>query len=272
MPTVTKSTDGLRKLDATYEGILEYESCPNLPNGLPTYLFRGERDGYPETLTSMDRHYHVAEIDEEVYHELDDLTAYVMHQPFPEKQLRGREAGAYAQHYGLPTQIFDFTSSAKIAIAFSANRHYHSEKAKGGNIAILDVGKALKAGCLIEDLRHHRFAKRAYMQQAFGMIYTGFKANDFYDLKDPDIVSEIGLIWIPFAHLDDDEAFLASIGANADILSTTEDSYASLAQEFVDEYVKRKGKFSIKAAKILSNEIPAIGRSKAENFSRWSDQ
>ncbi len=269
MAITTTRPEGLRKLDEVYKRLLECESIPKLPNGFPRYLFRGERDGYPDTLTSMDRLYHVAEIDEGIYNELDDLTAFVMHQPFPKKELKGREAGAYAQHYGLPTQIFDFTASAKVAIAFSANRVFHSQKAAGGNIAILDVAKALEAGCLIEDLRNHKFAKRAKMQEAFGMIYNGFRPDDFYSLKDLEIIEEIGLIWVPFAHLENDEYFLHSIGADTDILSVDDDSFANLAQEFVDEYVKHKGKFSEKAAKILSEEVPNIGRSKAENFELW---
>ena len=269
MAPVSTKLEGLRRLDEVYKGLLECQSVPNLPNGLPRYLFRGERDGYPDTLTSMDRHYHVVEADAEVYDELDDLTAFVMLQPFPEKDLKGREAGAYAQHYGLPTQIFDFTASAKVAIAFSANRVFHSQKAEGGNVAILDVAKASKSGCLIEDLRHHKFAKRAKMQEAFGMIYTGFKTHDFYSLKDLELVEEIGLIWVPFAHLENDEDFLHTIGADSDILSVEGDPFANLAQEFVDEYVKQKRHFSEKAAKILSKEIPNIGRTKEENFERW---
>ena len=269
MATVTTRLEGLRKLDEVYRGLLECQSVSSLPNGLPRYLFRGERDGYPDTLTSMDRHYHVVADDAEVYDELDDLTAFVMSKPFPEKELKGREAGAYAQHYGLPTQIFDFTASAKVAIAFSANRVFHLEKAEGGNVAILDVDKAFKAGCLVEDLRHHKFAKRAKMQEAFGLIYTGFKTHDFYNLKDLEIIEEIGLIWVPFAHLENDEEFLHRIGADSDILSVEDDAFANLAQEFVDEYVKQKGHFSEKAAKILSKEIPSIGRTKDENFERW---
>lgn len=267
MATITTIPDGLRKLDEVYKGLLECESVPKLPNGFPRYLFRGERDGYPDTLTSMDRHYHVAEIDEEVYDELDDLTAFVMHQPFPEKELKGREAGAYAQHYGLPTQIFDFTASAKVAITFSANRG--KQNAVGGNIAILDVAKALDAGCLIEDLRNHKFAKRAKVQEAFGMIYNGFRTDDFYSLKDLEIIEKIGLAWVPFTHLENDEDFLHRIGADLDILSVEDDPFANLAQAFVDEYVKHKGHFSEKAAKFLSEEVPNIGRTKNENFDRW---
>jgi len=267
MATTTTSPDGLRKLDEVYKGLLECQSVPELPNGFPRYLFRGERDGYPDTLTSMDRHYHVAEIDEEVYDELDALTAFVMQQPFPEKELKGREAGAYAQHYGLPTQIFDFTAGAKVAISFSANRG--NQKAVGGNIAILDVAKALDAGCLIEDLRNHKFAKRAKVQEAFGMIYNGFRADDFYSLKDLEIIEKIGLAWVPFAHLENDEDFLHSIGADLDILSVKDDPFANLAQAFVDEYINRNGHFSEKAAKILSEEVPNIGRTKAENFELW---
>lgn len=270
MNTHTSQTEAFRKLNEVYDGLLECQSVPSLPNGLPRYLFRGERDGYPDTLTSMDRHYHVAEIDEEVYDELDDLTAFVMLESFSDKGLKAREAGAYAQHYGLPTQIFDFTASAKIAIAFSANRSFHSDKAIAGNIAILDVARALEAGCIVEDLRNQKFAKRAKIQDAFGVIYTGFIVGDFCSLKDQVIMNKIGLVWVPFSHLENDEEFLRSIEADSDILSVENDPFASLAQEFVDEYVKRNGPFSEKAAQILSGEIPNINRTRDENYKLWT--
>lgn len=267
MAIIQTSTDGLRKLNNVYDGLLECESMPPLPNGFPRYLFRGERDGYPNTLTSMDRLYHGTSENESIYDELDDLTAFVMRQPFPAKDLKGREAGVYAQHYGLPTQIFDFTSSAKIAIAFAANRV--NQAAKGGNIAILDVYTAMQNGCVIDDLRNNKYAKRAHVQSAFGVLYTGFRADDFYSLKDEIIANNMGLIWVPFVHLENDEAFLKDIGADNDILSTNGDPFAGLAQEFVDEYVKRSGGFSVDAAKLLSEAVPAVNRSEDENFSRW---
>jgi hypothetical protein len=270
-PNIVTSTEHLPKLDWIYDGLVKGESWPLLENGLPALLYRGEREAYPMTVSSMDRFYHVAKKDMPVYHELDELTDFVMSQPFPEKQLKGREAGAYAQHYGLPTQIFDFTSSAKIAMNFAANRSYHKNKALGGHIAILEVKKALNAGCVVEDLRGHKYAKRAELQQAFGVIYLGFKVSDIYDLKDPEIIKEIGLTWIPYQHFEDDEIFLKQIGADKDILSTDGDPFAGLAQEFVDEFVKRKGKFSKKAATMIANNIPVVGgRQISENISLWS--
>jgi len=270
-PVIVTTTEHLPKLDWIYDGLVKGESLPPLANGLPALLYRGEREPYPMTVSSMDRFYHAAKNNMPVYHELDELTAFVMSQPFPEKRLKGREAGAYAQHYGLPTQIFDFTSSAKIAMNFAANRSYHKNTALGGHIAILEVDKALKAGCIVEDLRGHKYAKRAGLQQAFGVIYVGFKVSDIYDLKDPEIIKEIGLTWIPYQHFEDDEIFLKQIGADKDILSTDGDPFAGLAQEFVDEFVKRKGKFSKKAATMIANNIPVVGgRQISENISLWS--
>jgi hypothetical protein len=269
MAIISTSPEGLRKLDEIYTGLLECQSMPCLPNGLPRYLFRGERDGYPDTLSSMDRLYHVVEADAEVYEELDQLTAFVMHQPFPHFDLQGREAAAYAQHYGLPTQIFDFTASAKVAIFFSANRPVHKDRAEAGNMAILDVAKALNAGCIVEDLRGNQFVKRAKMQEAFGVIYNGFRPDDFYSLKDLEIIERMGLIWVPFAHYSDDEKYLREINAGLDILSVDGDPFADLAQKFVDLYVSLREKFSVKAAKLLSNEVPNVGRTQDENFERW---
>lgn len=42
----------------------------------------------------------------------------------------------------------------------------------GGNIVILDVAKALQAGCLIEDLRNHRYLKgEQRCKKLFGYLH-----------------------------------------------------------------------------------------------------
>ncbi|WP_354305933.1 FRG domain-containing protein [Pedobacter sp. UYP1] len=268
--TSTDSVTGFRNLRELYLGLRECEACPPLANGMPRFLFRAERDGYPNTFTSMDRHYHDQNLSLDAFDELEDITAFVMQQPFPDKKLIGREAGAFAQHYGLPTQIFDFTSSAKIAMFFAANLAKHTPPALGGNMAILNVERALDAGCTIDDLRHHSYAKRSCMQSAYGMLYMGFNSEGFYCLKDPEIISKIGLAWCPFVHLENDVAFLNEIGVNMNILSTEGDPFTGLAQEFIDEFVVSRGHLSQEAARILSINVPAVGRSQEENFKRWA--
>ncbi len=232
----------LPTLDDVHLELFELMKLPPVNDEFPAYLFRGERSDYPDTFTSMDRHFHQNPIESVTYDELDRLTNFVMKSMFPSGPLSPRHAAAFAQHYGLPTQMFDFNSSANVAAFFAANRAIHKEKPKIGKMGILNVEKALDSKkCDLYDLQTIPEALRARRQHGFGMIYTGFRPDDRYSLKDEDLATEIGLEWKTFAHLPDDETFLYLIGADEDILSVDGDPFAGLAQEFVDQYVSLNG-------------------------------
>lgn len=250
---------------------LEELAQNKLPDGSPAFLFRGERARYPHTLSSLDRHYHDPEVDSVVHDELSEVTAFAMMTPLPSRQLPAQLAGAFAQHYGLPTQVFDFTSSPRVAINFAANRPWHAIKEQIGAIGILDVSvaRAHKA-CTLFDLRPFPEALRARRQEAWGLIHTAFTPSDFEDLKDPAIAQNLGLKWVEFDHLPDDETYLHLVGAATDLTDTAGDSFASLPQEMIDEFVLSSGLLSESAARILSRTIPAMGRSVEANAKRWS--
>ena len=239
--------------------------------GFPAYLFRGERSDYEDTFTSMDRHYHQHPLESKVYDQLDDLTNFVMKSLFPSGPLPPRYAAAFAQHYGLPTQMFDFNSSANVAAFFAANRAIHKDRPRIGKMGILDVRKALDSKkCDLFDLRTFPEALRARRQHAFGLIYSGFRSDDRYSIKDKSLADEIGLEWWSFAHMPDDESFLYAIGAEEDLLSTDGDDFAGLAQEFVDQYVAIRGPLSVEAAAIVSSNISPIGRTPEQNRDLWA--
>jgi hypothetical protein len=239
-----------------------------LPDGRPAFLFRGERVDYPTTLSSIDRHYH--NCDPDVHDELDDVTAFAMVSPLKSKRLPPKLAGAFAQHYGLPTQVFDFTASPNVAISFASNRKYHDDRSRIGRIGVLDVSKAERV-CAVYDLRQFPEALRARRQHAFGMIYGAFRADDFVNLKNHEIATQIGLQWTTFAHLPDDESYLYLVGAEEDLVSTVGDEFADVAQEMVDRFVSERGPLSKKAAAILSREVPhEKGRTKGENLALWT--
>ena len=61
---------------------------------LPRYLFRGERDVYPETYSLIDRYYH-SNLD--VWDEIDNVTAFAMRHPLPARRLPPKLAGAHVQ-------------------------------------------------------------------------------------------------------------------------------------------------------------------------------
>jgi hypothetical protein len=222
----------------------------------PAYLFRGERNVNPQTLSSLDRIYHDPDLPAEIYDELDNLTAYCMQVPLRSRHLEPTLAGAFAQHYGLPTQVFDFTASPEVAINFAANRPRHRPAAAMGLVGILDVEAAERSGRVaLFDLRDLSDAERPRRQEAFGLIYSGFVPDDFTDLKRSELADGIGLRWIQFAHLFDDETYLHLVGADQDLENAEGDDAARLPLQFVEQFVEARGPLSQSTARYLAAAI-----------------
>jgi hypothetical protein len=168
----------------------EFGSAPILESGLPRFLFRGERGEWPHTFSSLDRYWHGG-ASSEAWNELDDITAFIMRAPLPEERLDPKLAGAFAQHYGLPTQVFDFTTDIIIATFFGGDSSGPPFASPCGCIAVLDVAKALSGPCALFDLRNRPESHRARKQKAFGLIHSGFVVDDFEGLKRPEINKRI---------------------------------------------------------------------------------
>ena len=260
----------LPTLDTVHGVLSELTRSSPLDGGLPAFLFRGERENYPNTFSSLDRNCRQYGLLSPVYAQLEDIVNYAESHGISGWQLHPREAAAFCQHYGLPTQMFDFTASADVAAFFSANHGYHRNKVKTGRMGILDVRKAVANACALFDLRQFELANRPRKQHGFGMMRAYFGVDDILDLKDPDLAASIGLQWMEFAHLADDEAFLHVIGAGDDLLSIQEDTAARLPQDLVDQYVSDEVVLIDEVARILSEEIPPTNRTAHENRRRWS--
>ena len=207
-----------------------------MSDGSPAFLFRGERDIYPHTLSSMDRHYHNDDLNDCAKSDLEDITAFAMQTPLPipgssdaTARLPPKLAGAFAQHYGLPTQVFDFTASAKIAIGFAANRSWHKDYPRFGRMGVLNVATLRASGAAEDfDLRGFSQALRARKQEAFGVIYSRFRPDGFDDLKREDIAKELGLEWLVFGHLPNDESYLRITVSDADLVDPKGDDFAEV--------------------------------------------
>jgi len=269
-------------LDAMHVELRDLASR-SLPDGRPAFLFRGERSINDTTFSSLDRFYHSAldgilpgqeNLGEMmlVHNELDDITAFFMTTQSRIGGLPPRLAGALAQHYGLPTHVFDFTASPEVAVNFAANRPKHDKPWPNlGLLAVLDVAKADALDCVeLFDLRTFPTAERAIRQQAFSLIYFGFLEDDRVDLKRPEITKQLGLEWLVFAHLPDDETYLYVTNNDIDLEDLTGDNATGIPQELIDLFVLDNGPLSPKTAEILSKRVPARGRSPEENRARWA--
>jgi FRG domain-containing protein len=258
-------------LDAVHAQLRDLASR-TLPDGRPAVLFRAERDYHLTTFSSLDRFYHDQKLAGSAHDELDDVTAFCMTTPLREKGLPPKLAGAFAQHYGLPTQVFDFTASPEVAVNFAANRPRHRKPwPKIGQIGILDVATT-EASKLAEpfDLRKFPEAIRPQRQHAFGLIYSGFVLDDRVDLKRREIAEPIGLEWRLFAHLPDDETYLYVTGNDMNLEDTDGDRAADIPQQMIDLFIRTRRKLSRPAAEVLSKLVPPVGRSPEENLALWS--
>jgi len=256
-------------LDAMHAHLEELAKI-KLPDGGPAFLFRGERVQYPDCLTTADREYHK---DSDVWEELDKLTAFVMSKVLPSGETSPKLRGAFARHHCLNTAIFDFTASPHVAINFAANRSWHKDKPRLGEVGILNKQTADNCcACELFDLRSFKDAPRAQKQEAYGLIYTDLDILDFQCLKRPHIANNIGLTWHRFAHLPDDESYLYVTCNDMDLMDIKNDPYALLAQDLIDEYIESRGPFSKKAAQSLSESVSPVNRSKSDNLLLWSGQ
>jgi hypothetical protein len=259
-------------LDYAYSFLKELASTGSLPDGTPAFLFRGERSEYPQTLATIDRHCRDLGLMSNAYRQLEEVAEYALTVSCGTWEVHPRLGPAFCQHYGLPTHMFDFTSQPEVAVFFAANRLRHKAKAPRGRIALLDVARARADNFAVFDLRDFEPAKRPRVQHGFGLMRAYFGFDDILDLKYSDVGDRMGLKWLEFAHLPDDESFLYVVGAETALLSLEGDCAARMPQDLVDQYVRERGPLGRKAASILSDEIPAIGhgRTKGGNKRLWS--
>ena len=239
------------------------------PGGDPAYLYRGECGTWSETLTRMDRYVFSddAEIRDIVAEELDHVTAYVMSARFP-TILDAKMRAAYGQHYGFPTQIYDFGASLDVAAYFASTDDVSPEHPVGF-IGVLDVKAAReKKACALFDLRKHPNAVRAQRQAAFGLIYSAFTLGPS-DLKNHECAQALGLKWFAFDHHVGEHSRL--LEQRKFLIDIENDLGADLAERFVDEYVATQGPLNSLTAKTLGELIPpTVGRTVESNTAACS--
>ena len=263
----------LPKIDQLHDFLRKHAQTPALQDGSPAFLFRAERAVYDTTYSSIDREYHAEHVSDEAYSQLADLTAYAMRHVSDGFAFQdAKTCGAFAQHYGFPTQVFDFTSSPEVAIWFAANKSYHKEQVPVGRMGILDVAAAREGkACELFDLRGMPGAKRPDRQQAFGLIYTRFIVDDHVDVKRPEIAKTIGLKWYEFSHLPSDEAYLHVTGNDDDLLAIAEDEHAAqIPEAIVDSFVDERGPLLSETATWLAAYLPSPTRTKEHNLAAWT--
>jgi hypothetical protein len=212
------------------------ESGVFLPDLAPAYLFRGECGTYPTTLPAIYRASTWNLRDGRILQSSDRAALHqlisALERRFTESDygLDASSSTALVQHYGLPTQILDFTAHSGYAASFAV-----AGESSVGRICVLPT-RALE-DC-IKDLSEHPWGERPQRQMAFGVLLP----RQSVDLKLSWVREQLGVCWYEFPIADDDRTRL--LPEYRRIVDVNDDPSAGFLRHRITEYVETAGKLS----------------------------
>jgi hypothetical protein len=220
----------------------------------PKYLFRGEPAAYDTTVSSMERMKNCPHLSVSSKQELEKLSQWVNSELQKKADLQPMLSAGFCQHYGLPSELIDFTADLEVAGVFASL----GELRPIGMFVVLEVREVSKQSMLI-DLREHPFGLRPRRQSAVGFFH-----RRFIDLKSNDCTLALRSHWYSFSRseLDIDRFADRLHGENA-LLDAHRDPIAGYMQLCIDDYVRAIGKIQDASAIWLSDRIapaPLMGR------------
>jgi hypothetical protein len=222
------------------------------PCQAPRYLYRGEGRCFDSTRSSIDRLR--AGPDSDIAAEIEELAGWVM--AFTAHDLELEEVGAHAllQHYGLPTELFDFTSNLGVAATFASEGPRDGE----GYIGVLDLTVAIRQATIF-NLTVLELAERAIRQGAFGvhpqwaMEMTGQER----DLKRREVCEGLGLRWFRFRRNRED-LHLFGRERLRQVLDERSDPIAGWLRHAINCYVIEYGKLPNVIAEWFAGRVPMV--------------
>ena len=235
----------------------------------PRYLFRGESSRWETTLSSNGRlrkHAHrafetiPAQHQKAFYGALDSISCRAEASFRDWMGLDPLTSAGYAQHYGLPTELFDFSQSLDVAIGFAVGDDSYWREPRTALIGVLDVERAAGTAITVDLGGMMEWARRPFLQQAYGFFHRVHE-----DLKADELGPEAGIRWYEVAIAPDEAALHAP---RPELLDAHGDRAAGMLQLVLDEIAAFDGGWPKPIASYFAGAIPAaplVGRRDPES-------
>jgi hypothetical protein len=205
---------------------------------LPRFFFRGEPGVYESTVSSLDRLLMRTDLPIEAVEDIVRCTIRVKEKLTSRWNLSPMLADGFLQHYGLPTRFLDVTSDLGVAVSFAADLSV----GQLGSLCVVPLELLQNCGQLI-DLRHLPFAERPTRQHAFA-----WTSEQHRDLRSPETVNALGLIWHTFELRQED---VADFGPDPILL----DAHSDRAAGTIELAMHSMGKIHDEAAKWIAGRL-----------------
>jgi hypothetical protein len=221
-----------------------------LPRDGPPFIFRGEAGDFETTVASRSRPGTFKGLSPE------DVTAfYRLFRALCRRLmlkydygLNEEEAKAFLQHYGLPTEMIDFSWQSGVAMAFAA-----AADAGVGRICVMPVGRNARPP-RYADLSRHPWAQRAQTQRAVSVAMP----HEYQDLKSPRTRARFDLTWVEFQVSAADRVILKERYKR--LVSADDDPSSGFLRYHIIEYVEAYGKLSPALTEWILGNIPIAPR------------
>ncbi len=194
----------------------------------PAFLYRGEPVIYDTTKSSIMRLQQEPGLSERAKETIQCLTLMVnmrVLQHLRSLFLDKSDSLAFLQHYGMPTQMIDFTSKLNVAALFATASDARSEQ---GIIGVLPIPARFENFRVFDHTAH--YGKRPEKQYAYG-VYS----ENILDLKSDDARNKVQMKWFSFKQ---SSSKVMAIGNN-DLLDFRDDKFAGLIRSILDSFPKQ---------------------------------
>jgi hypothetical protein len=218
--------------------VIDSDTGEHFKTSVSSYFYRGEEYAFPTTVSSMQRLNDNVKLSKETKEKFKSVTSKIDMELQEFSNLTPMYSAAYLQHYGLPTELLDITSSIDIAAYFASC----GKIGDVGLMCVLSIKEIYNQSKII-DLTEHPSAERPRRQFAYAFFH-----DKFIDLKATDCIDTLKLKWFSFTLSESD---IKQFKIKEQIIEAQTDKVAGAIQIIVDDFEKQEDEI----AKWLSEKV-----------------